>query len=117
MNMKKILFFSMVMLISQSACALTVVVKNYFYQSDTDPMKVRLIYTGAPGWRDMWGKESASYNTGLSHVQGLQVLYKKNGALVCKSFDINTYITQVLRKNKSLRGLGTIELNIVKNKV
>jgi hypothetical protein len=126
MNMKKMLFFSMVMLISQSASALTVVVKNYFDK----PVHVRPIYSGE-AYNFSGGIYSKNdtkypnylkeqkYNTGVRHLQGLQVVYgsDKNsptGQLqdkICRSFDFDTY-AQISGK-KLLRGLGTVTLNIV----
>jgi hypothetical protein len=125
MKMNKILFFVILMLtlIAKSANALTVVVKNY---SDVE-VRVHPIYTGASKkWSgDLYSRndmqypnsvKEVRYNTGLQHLRGLLVQSEFNNVTVCLFFDFDMYITQILKQNK-LRGLGTIEVSIMKNKV
>ena len=57
------------------------------------------------------------YNTGLQHLRGLLVQYVLNNVTVCLFFDFDMHITQVLKQNKLLRGLGTIEVSVMRNKV
>jgi hypothetical protein len=116
------------MLISQSADALTIVVKNYFDR----PVHVRPIYSGeaynlSGGIYSKNDKKypnylkEQKYNIGMRHLQGLQVVYssdKNNPTIsqnrVCSSFDFDAYAQ--LSGKKLLKGLGgTIELTIAPN--